>query len=167
MTLRLLLIRHAKSDWGDPGLPDHERPLNNRGRRDAPRMGRWIVEQGLAPAEVLCSDARRTRETLELMQPEWPSSPPASFRRELYHATPEAMLAVLEEARSDTVALVGHNPGIGALAARLARRAPDHPRWEDYPTASVAALAFEAESWFAISEGRGDVRAFAIPADLG
>ena len=53
MTLQLLLIRHAKSEWGGPALPDHERPLNERGRRDAPRMGRWIAEQGLAPEEVM------------------------------------------------------------------------------------------------------------------
>lgn len=167
MTLRLLLIRHAKSDWGDPRLPDHERPLNGRGRRDAPRMGRWIAEGGLAPEEVLCSDARRTRETLDLMLPEWPRAPRVSHHRALYHSTPEAMLAVLEEAEAESVALVGHNPGIGQLAGLLARDAPDHPRWGDYPTASVAALAFEAAGWSDIREGRGEVLAFAIPADLG
>lgn len=167
MTLRLLLIRHAKSDWGDLRLPDHERPLNARGRRDAPRMGRWIAEQGLSPREVLCSDAVRTRETLDLMRPEWPPLHRLTHRHDLYHATPEAMLAVLEEAEAESVALVGHNPGIGALATRLARRAPDHPRWDDYPTTAVTAVAFEAESWFELGEGRGEVLAFAIPADLG
>ena len=166
MTLRLLLIRHAKSDWGDPRLPDHERPLNDRGRRDAPRMGAWIAERGLAPAEVLCSDAQRTRETLALMLPAWTPPSRTEHRRELYHAPPEAMLRVLVEAEGDSVALIGHNPGIGQLAGLLARRAPDHPRWNDYPTCAVAALSFEAESWSAIGEGRGEVTAFAIPADL-
>jgi phosphohistidine phosphatase len=75
------------------------------------------------------------------------------------------MLAVLEEAGAESVALVGHNPGIGELAGRLARRAPDHHRWGDYPTCAVAAFRFEAESWPAIRQG--EVLAFAIPADLG
>lgn len=167
MTLTLLLIRHAKSDHGGPSLPDHERPLSKRGRHDAPRMGRWIAGQGLAPEEVLCSDAVRTRQTLDLMIPEWPEPPRLSHRRELYHAPPEAMLAVLEEAGAERVALVGHNPGIGALAARLAREAPGHPRWDDYPTCATAALGFEGDSWLGIREGRGKVLAFAIPADLG
>lgn len=165
MTLQLLLIRHAKSDWGNPALPDHERPLNARGRRDAPRMGAWIAAQGLVPGEVLCSDAARTRETLDLMLPAWAMPPQVEHRRELYHATPEAMLAVLEEAEAESVALVGHNPGIGDLAARLARHAPDHHRWGDYPTCAVAAFRFEAGSWPEIR--RGEVLAFAIPADLG
>ena len=167
MTLTLLLIRHAKSETGAATQPDHERPLNKRGRHDAPRMGRWLAEQGLTPEEVLCSDAQRTRETLDLMLPEWPEPPRLSHRHELYHATPEEMLAVLEEADAERVALVGHNPGTGALAAQLAREAPAHPRWADYPTCAVAALSFDAESWFAIGEGRGKVLAFAIPADLG
>ena len=166
MTLTLLLIRHAKSDWGDPSLPDHERPLNARGRRDAPRMGLWIAQAGLAPREALCSDAVRTRETLDLMLPEWPAPPQVAHRRALYHAPPEAMLAVLEEARAPRVALIGHNPGIGALAGLLARRAPDHPRWDDYPTAAVAVLAFEAASWDRIGAKSGEVLAFAVPGDL-
>lgn len=166
MTLTLLLIRHAKSDWGDPSRPDHERPLNARGRRDAPRMGAWIAAQGLVPSEVLCSDAVRTRETLELMLPAWAPPPRLGHRRELYHATPAAMLAVLEEADAPCVALVGHNPGIGELAARLARRAPGHERWDDYPTCAVAALSFEGEDWAALREGSGEVLAFAVPADL-
>lgn len=166
MTLRLLLIRHAKSDWSGPSLPDHERPLNARGRRDAPRMGQWIADQGLAPAEALCSDATRTRETLALMLPLWPAPPRLDHRRELYHATPEAMLAVLEGAEAEAVALVGHNPGIGRLAASLVRRAPDHPRWDDFPTCAVAALSFEAPDWPSLPPGTGEMLAFAVPADL-
>jgi phosphohistidine phosphatase len=167
MTLTLLLIRHAKSDWGSPSLSDHERPLNERGRRDAPPMGRWIAERGLMPSEVLCSDATRTRETLDLMLPAWSPAPPVSHRRDLYHATPEAMLAVLAEAEADRVALVAHNPGIGLLAGQLAREAPDHPRWEDYPTCAVAALSFDARHWAELRDGTGNLLAYVIPADLG
>lgn len=166
MTLTLLLVRHAKSDWGDPSLPDHERPLNGRGRRDAPRMGRWIARAGLVPQEALCSDAVRTRETLDLMLPEWPAPPRIAHRPALYHATPEAMLAVAAEAEAPRLALIGHNPGIGSLARLLARRAPDHPRWADFPTAAVAALAFEAASWQGIEKGAATVLAFAVPGDV-
>lgn len=166
MSLHLLLIRHAKSDWSDPRLPDHERPLNPRGRRDAPRMGAWIAAQGHAPQEVLCSDALRTRQTLALMLPLWAPPPEVSYHRALYHATPEAMLAVLEGASAPRVALIGHNPGIGQLMARLARQAPAHPRWGDVPTCAVAALSFDAPDWFAIREGTGRLEAFAVPADL-
>ena len=101
MTLTLLLIRHAKADRGDAALPDHDRPLARRGRDDAPRMGRWIADQGFAPDEVLCSDADRTRETVGLMLPAWPEAPRLSYRWGLYHAAPEAMLAVLAEAEGE------------------------------------------------------------------
>ncbi len=119
------------------------------------------------PEEVLCSDAQRMSETLDLMLPEWPEAPRLAHRHELYHATADEMRRVLEEAETERVALVGHNPGIGALAAQLAREAPAHPRWADYPTCAVTALSFDAESWFAIGEGRGKVLAFGTPADLG
>jgi phosphohistidine phosphatase len=164
--LRLLLIRHAKSDWGDEALPDRDRPLNKRGRRDAPRMGAWVAAQGLTPAEALCSDARRTRETLELMLPAWVPAPRVEHLAALYHAAPEAMLAALGRATARTVALIGHNPGIGQFASRLARRAPAHGRWDDYPTCAVAALAFDVTHWPLLREGQGEVLAFAIPADL-
>lgn len=167
MTLTLLLIRHAKAEPDVPMQPDHERALNARGRHDAPLMGRWIAEHGLTPQEVLCSDAQRTRETLDLMLPEWPEPPRLSHRAALYHATTDAMLRVLAEAESERVALVGHNPGVGALAGFLARQAPPHPRWNDYPTCAVAALAFEAGSWAEVGEGQGRVVAFGVPADLG
>jgi len=164
MTLRLLLIRHAKSDQDAADLADHERPLNARGRRDAPRMGAWIADRGFAPDEVLCSYAQRTRETLDLMLPLWPAPPRVSHRADLYHADPGALLAALAGATGRTVALVGHNPGIGQLAGTLAGQAPAHPRWADFPTASVAVLAFEGATWSEI--GEGEVLAYAIPADL-
>ena len=164
MTLTLLLVRHAKSEPGLPMQPDHERVLNARGRRDASRMGRWIAEKGLAPEEVLCSDAQRTRETLDLMLPQWPEAPRLSHRAALYSATTDAMLRVLGETQGERVALVGHNPGIGALAGLLASEPPQHPRWGDFPTCGVAALAFEGGSWSEIAEGRGKVLAFGIGA---
>jgi phosphohistidine phosphatase len=163
MTLRLLLIRHAQAGKGDV---DHARPLDEVGRREASLMGRWVAGQDLVPAQALCSDAHRTRETLDLMLAHWAEAPRVSHLRPLYHASPEAILDVLAGAEAEGVALVGHNPGIGSLARRLAQAAPSHPRWDDFPTCSVASLRFEAGSWAEVGEGTGEVLAFATPSDL-
>ena len=76
----LTLLRHAKSDWGDPGLADFDRPLNERGRSDAPRMGKWMAVSGFVPDTVLCSTAVRTRETWALVAPALPNAPSAAIR---------------------------------------------------------------------------------------
>ena len=164
MSLELVLIRHAKSDWGDSGLRDHARPLAARGRHDAPRMGAWLAAGGYVPQLVLCSDAVRTRETLALMQPEWAEAPEIRHAATLYAAPPRQLLAALQGVRPRRVALVAHNPGIGRLAADLAAEAPAHPRFHDYPTCAVTVLQFDARDWAASDKGR--VAAFAIPADL-
>ena len=164
--MRLLLIRHAKSDWADPGLPDHDRPLNPRGARDAPAMGAWIADRGLSPALVLCSTSIRTRLTLGLMQPLWPEAPRVTYLRDLFDVDdPEGVLAILREhgEGAESLAMVGHSPGIGALAGMLAHEAPDHPRWDDFPTCAVAAISFEGP----MEPGQGTVTAYAVPSDLG
>ncbi|MGR3463787.1 SixA phosphatase family protein [Limimaricola sp.] len=164
MSLKLVLIRHAKSDWGDSGQRDHARPLAERGRRDAPRMAAWLAEGGHVPELVLCSDATRTRETIALMQAEWPSPPVIRHEPMLYAAPPRQLRQALHGADARSVALVAHNPGIGRLAAELAESAPAHPRFHDYPTCAVTVLEFDAKDWSAIGKGR--VAGFAIPADL-
>lgn len=164
MSLELILIRHAKSDWADPGQPDHARPLAPRGRRDAPRMAGWLAQDGHVPELVLCSDAARTRETLALMLPEWPAAPRVLHEPMLYNAPPRQLLATLGRQSARRVAIIAHNPGIGRLAADLAETAPAHPRFQDYPTCAVTVLDFDVDDWPAIRRGR--VAAFAIPADL-
>lgn len=163
MTLQLLLIRHAKAGKGDV---DHTRSLDEVGRDQAPKMGRWVAERGLVPSQVLCSDAHRTRETLDLMLPFWPEAPRVSHLRALYHASSEAILEQIEKAQAESVALVGHNPGLGDLAHRLAGRAPPHPKWDRFPTCSVAALRFDAAAWGEVWDGMGEVVAFATPSNL-
>lgn len=164
MSLELVLIRHAESVWGDAGLRDHARPLADRGRRDATRMGAWLAAGGHVPELVLCSDAARTRGTLALMQPEWAETPEIRHEATLYAAPPHQLLSALKGVRARRVALVAHNPGIGRLAADLASDAPTHPRFHDYPTCAVTVLQFDARDWSAIGKGR--VAAFATPADL-
>ena len=127
---RLILLRHAKSDW--PDVPDQERPLAKRGRRDAPVVGRWLRGHGYLPDTVICSVARRTRQTWELVAPELGGSPSVTFEPRAYAASALTLLYLVRELPGTCRAalLIGHNPGIEELAAHLAeasgrsRRAP-------------------------------------------
>lgn len=162
MTRKIILIRHAKSAWDSPSLDDHDRPLNDRGRRTAPLIGRWLAERGHVAPLVLCSDARRTAETAQLVLAEWPQKPELRFSGALYHAAPQTMLEMLQKTTGD-VAMIGHNPGIAMLAEGLVETLPDHPRFQDYPTCATTVLSFENDC----APGRGRVLDFVIPADLG
>ena len=166
MTLTLILTRHAKSDWGTPALPDYDRPLNARGRRSAPVLGRWLEERGWRPEEVMLSGARRTVETWEGMAPAFDRAPPARVERRLYDAAAERMLAVLGTAQAETVLLIGHNPGISELAQRLAIAPPPNPRFEDYPTGATTVFRFFRERWADIGWGEGEVVDFVTPRQL-
>jgi phosphohistidine phosphatase len=120
----LLLVRHAKSDW-DTGVPDHERPLNGRGRREAPELGRRLAAARLRPDLVVCSDAVRAEQTWQLAAAAWPSPPRTRVDGRLYDASRSQVLAVLNETSDDvrTLACVGHEPTSSALATLLARAA--------------------------------------------
>ena len=141
---RLIVMRHAKSDWNTDALTDHERPLNKRGRRDAPRIGSHIAELAWTPDHVLCSDATRTRQTWELMASAFDVQPPAlEFRPELYAAGPRAALTALAEVpdSAGTAMLIGHNPGWEELVSRLSGQ------WCRMTTANAAMLEIDAETW--------------------
>ena len=118
---RLLLIRHAKSDW-ESGAPDHERPLNARGRREAPKLGKHLAALGLRPDLVVCSDAARARQTWGLVAKAWPDPPPLRVDGRLYDASRSEVLDVIVETPEEvtTLACVGHEPTSSALAAVLA-----------------------------------------------
>ena len=117
---RLILLRHAKSDW--PDVPDRERPLAKRGRRDAPVVGRWLRDHGYLPDVVICSAARRTRQTWELVAPELGGSPSVTFEPRAYAASALTLLYLVRELPGTCRAalLIGHNPAIAELAASLA-----------------------------------------------
>ena len=91
-TRTLIVMRHAKSDWGDESLSDHERPLNGRGKRDAPRMAQWLAEIDMTPDLILSSSSQRTRETVALMNQHWSTESPVSYDESLYLASPDAIL---------------------------------------------------------------------------
>jgi phosphohistidine phosphatase len=119
-TRRLILLRHAKSDW--PDVPDRDRPLAKRGRRDAPRIGRWLHEHRYQPDVVVVSAATRTRQTWDLVAPELGGSPAVHFEPRAYAASALTLLYLVQElpARYRTALLIAHNPGLSELAASLA-----------------------------------------------
>lgn len=166
MSLTLILIRHAKSDWDDPLLDDFDRPLNARGRRSARTVGRWLAARGHVPDACLLSGALRTVETWELLSAAFPAPPQARRDRRLYHAPREVILEVLRGAEGTTLALVGHNPGFADFAAAIVSEAPAHPRFADYPTCATTVMRFETDSWDGIGWGRAEVLDFTVPRDL-
>ena len=113
MSLRLILMRHAKSSWKEPYSSDHGRSLNKRGKRDARKVARYLHSKGWAPDLVLSSDSVRTKQTWSLMQNEFDPTPAVEFHRELYHAGFREFknaLSVLKW-QPETVLVLGHNPG--------------------------------------------------------
>jgi phosphohistidine phosphatase len=139
----LLLMRHAKSSWKDADLDDHDRPLNKRGRQDAPRMGKLLREHNALPNLVLCSTARRARKTAAKVLLAAGSDAIIELRPELYEAAPAACMAVLNGAYHDApcILLIGHNPCFEELLARLAGR------HQPFPTAAIARIEFDLSSW--------------------
>jgi phosphohistidine phosphatase len=140
----LLVLRHAKSSWHDATLDDHERPLNDRGRRDAPRMGDLLVDEQLVPDLILSSDAARARLTAEGVATTAGMSERVRLDRRLYLAGPAGACAVLREVADEhaqSVVIVGHNPGLEELIAALSGES------EDLPTAALAAIVLPIERW--------------------
>ena len=160
---RLILMRHAKSNWSHPGLRDIERPLNTRGEKSGTVLGKWLRNRNTLPDEVLCSAATRTQQTLAgLALPEVPTQ----VTRDLYLAEPEEMLAVLRRATSDTVLMLAHNPGIAELAAALVQDPPEHSGFMRYPTGATLIVDFDITDWNALKMHSGTVSDFTVPRDL-
>lgn len=158
---RLILTRHAKSAWDDPGLDDHDRPLNDRGRRSARALGDWMASRGYEPEEVLCSTARRTQETWEKVAgAPLEVRPIVRMERGLYHASAEKMLKLLQSATQPTVMMLGHNPGIADFAAMLPARAPMDPDFRRYPTCATLVVDFQVDDWADVRPGDGSVMDF-------
>ena len=166
MTKRLILTRHAKSSWDDPTTPDHDRPLNDRGKAAAAELGEWLASRGYIPGEVLCSDAMRTRKTWSGVAPALPGSPILTLKPALYHAGPDVMLAVLRHAEADTVMMIGHNPGISEFAERIVAHPPMTPDFARYPSGATLVVTLEIDSWDDAAYGLGAVRDFIVPSEL-
>lgn len=165
---RLMLLRHAKSDWSAAGIADHDRPLSRRGRETAPRIGTYMVRHGLVPDRVLCSTARRARDTWEEIAAEFAQQPPTTYDDRLYNAAPEAIIGLIAASKNSvrTLLLVGHNPGLQDLAGMLIASGDlDHRERlrEKLPTAGLVVIDFALDDWARLHPQAGRLERFVAP----
>lgn len=166
---QLLVLRHAKSAWDTGAATDFERPLSDRGVRDAPRIGTWMAEQGLVPDAVVCSPARRARETAEAVcEAAGADDVPLVFDDRIYGATLGELRHVLGDARPSArcVLLVGHNPGFEELVRWLAASPPPlSATGKLMPTCTLARFGLP-EDWQRLGPGDGELRSIIRPKEL-
>jgi len=152
----LILVRHAKSDWGDARIKDHDRPLNSRGLRDAPRMAHYLADNGAAPERLLASTALRARTTAEAYAAQLGLE--VELDAQLYMASPSTLLQKAAVTGARSVMVVAHDPGMSELAWRLSGGGIDH-----MPTCAVARFVFEVDSWADALGRQADSHSFAAP----
>lgn len=159
---KLILLRHAKSSWKDPTLSDFERPLNQRGKKAATLIGEFIRQRPVRPELVICSTAVRARETAALVLESADLAVPVRYETRIYEATYEQLLEVIVEIEENLreVLLIGHNPGMENLLAFLTQVS------EPMPTASIARIILQCESWQKVQGGKGDLDWFVTPKEL-
>jgi phosphohistidine phosphatase len=158
----LLILRHAKSDHSEPGLADHDRPLNERGKRDAPRVGERLREARLVPDAILSSTARRAKKTADKAAEACKFKGEVQLVPELYLATPATYLSVLSrlDERVERAMIVGHNPGLQVLLAEVT----GHDR--ELPTAALAQVEFDIAAWSELdTRSRGRLIGLWLPRD--
>jgi phosphohistidine phosphatase len=176
-TRRLVLLRHAKSAWPE-GVPDQDRPLGRRGQRDAPASGRWLRSADCVPDLVLCSTARRARETWELAQGELGAVPSVTYEPRVYEASATGLLELVRglPPTARTVAVVGHSPGLPDLALALAGSDSGHAGQESpsaaldrmrakFPTAAIAVFEI-SPPWSELISGGARLASFVTPRDM-
>jgi phosphohistidine phosphatase len=164
------LLRHAKSSWDDPGLPDHDRPLAPRGVRDANRMAGHLRDGNVAPELVICSSARRTTDTLEPLRPALPGAT-ILIEDGVYAASEGQLLERLRRIPAEVASamLIGHNPGLQDLAVSLAGQGELNLRQRlesKFPTAALATLAIRNGDWSSLEVGAADLVGFVTPKEL-
>jgi phosphohistidine phosphatase len=161
---RLILVRHAKSSWKNPGLKDFARPLNGRGKQNAPMMGKRLLGSGILPEVVVSSPAKRAWSTARLIASE------IHFKEEnliadpeVYEADVDTLMEIIGNFSGDwqDVMLVGHNPGLTDLAERLTDQA-----FGNLPTCAICCIAFAVENWSEISYGSGRVYHYDDPKSI-
>jgi len=157
----LALLRHAKSSWKNADLDDFDRPLNNRGERDAPMMGRRLQARGLRPSLIVSSPAKRARQTVRLLA-QTINYPVEFLQREaeLYLAAPDTILAVIskQEDGFSNIVICGHNPGMTELANRLT-----DSRIDNVPTCGIVGMEADIQSWTETAEAEWRLVYFDYP----
>jgi phosphohistidine phosphatase len=167
---RLLLLRHAKSDWPD-GIDDAMRPLAERGRDDAPEIGRAIAKLSFVPGLAMVSAALRTRQTWDLASAQLGRAVPARFEEGLYAASEKTILEFIRAApdEAETLMVVGHNPGLERLARSFAKSgdADAIRRVEKkYPTCGLAVIELPVNHWKDAAPPAGRLEMFLTPKTL-
>jgi phosphohistidine phosphatase len=154
----LHLLRHAKSDWSDPSLDDHDRPLNQRGRKARKLIARHV--KGWPVDLIVCSTATRARETIEPVAEALGC--PVTYEPAIYGADVPELLAVVRALPGDagTVLLVGHNPGFEDLAGDLSGS------FDRFPTAALGTIELDVEHWADVGPGAGRLVTMVTPSDL-
>lgn len=167
----LYLLRHTKSDWGNPNLADIDRPLNERGIKASQRLGELFETQGIKPELILCSPARRTRQTLSLIAETTGKEYDTRFEPGLYETSAAQILKIIHQLPDSTasVMIIGHNPGLETLARDLIR--PSNPEalarlHEKFPAGGLATLGFHTQHWRDIGPAAGDLMDFVTPREL-
>lgn len=157
----LLVLRHAKSSWKDGNLPDHERPLNHRGKHDAPEVGEVLLDQKLTPARILCSTARRARNTAELVMDACEYGGELTLLSDLYAAPVENYLQAVQQLTDDDdiAMIVGHNPAVEELVQLLTGE------YQPMPTAALAHIQFSAAHWKDVCPRQGKLAAVWRPRE--
>lgn len=159
----LLVLRHAKSSWANQNLSDHERPLNKRGKFDAPRMGRWLAHLELTPELIICSTAERALTTAEIVALHSGYEAELVANRKFYHASPATYIEELRALNtgSGRVMIVGHNPGMEQLVELLTERSLR------MPTAAIAHIELPIDRWEQLSlTSTGTLKGHWIPKGL-
>ncbi|MDX3065314.1 MULTISPECIES: SixA phosphatase family protein [Streptomyces] len=165
---RIVLLRHAKAEWSQQS--DHERPLAERGRKDAPVAGRRLADSGTEFDLALCSTATRTRETWKLAVHEFPQRPRTVYEERLYDASVGELIALFNETSDDVGSLlvIGHNPGMHGAADALSGKAEGEALTrmtrDGFPTAAYAVVEFSG-SWKSLEHGVGTLVEYWTPND--
>ena len=168
---RLAILRHAKSSWDDPSVDDFNRPLNERGRKAARRIGRELKQRGIKFDLVMSSTAARTRETIDGVQEKYDFAAPIRFEPRLYGASDATLLELvrtLDEAVKAPL-IVGHNPGLELLTAELTRDDGKGYRRRvagKFPTGALAIVELPARRWPEVAPGSGEIVELIVPKEL-
>lgn len=140
---RLLIMRHAKSSWSSSATTDHGRPLNDRGMKDAPKIGKQLEKLGFIPDYVLCSEAKRAEETWQFLSAQLQKKVPVQFSKEIYQAGPNELLSLISSQSDsvETLMVIGHNPTCEEVTEQLSGR------FIALKTANVAVFNCQVNSW--------------------
>ena len=160
----LYLVRHAKSSWKNPGLRDHDRPLNKRGMRDAPSMGMWMAEKREIPQYILSSTALRALNTTKLISKSWNiTNDKIHSTSQLFHATPYNIINIIHEIPDifHSAMIIAHNPGLTDLTNMLTKS-----RIQNIPTCGIVKIQFDMETWGSVHSGNGELLFFEYPKNL-